>query len=383
MKVLIIHPQMRYYGGAELLITELCNQLSKRGIKNDILTLSFSEEVKKNLIDTRIISPKNKIKFSTTGFNSIKDLIIGIRILRKEFNKISDNYNVINFHNFPSTWTMFPKRKPSVWMLNEPPNLWSKPNAGAFLKILNKIRNIVDKFIINQSVNIICVADDFNKKRAYERYSRNSKIIYYGINYDFFSKGKKIKDYKKFPIKNKFVVLQSGMITEQKNQLESIKAIKIVKDSIPNILLVLAGKEDENYKLKLMKYITENKLEKYILFTGNLDRKILRDLYKTSNIGLFPVGKQGGWLAPFEFLCSEKPIIVSKEMGASSLIKKNNLGFVTNKYAEEIINIYKNYNENVKNAKIASKFIKTNLNWEIFSDKIIDCYKSAINHLRL
>ena len=87
--------------------------------------------------------------------------------------------------------------------------------------------------------------------------------------------------------------------------------------------MIFAGKAaDENYEKKLKEYIKKNKLEKHILFTGNLVREELRDLYKAADVGLFPVGKQGGWLAPFELLCSGNPIIVSEEMGAASIIKK-------------------------------------------------------------
>ncbi|HTY44336.1 MAG TPA: nucleotidyltransferase family protein, partial [Patescibacteria group bacterium] len=54
-KVLIIHNQMKYYGGGELLIVELANELTKRGIKNDILALSSSKEVENQLLNTEVI----------------------------------------------------------------------------------------------------------------------------------------------------------------------------------------------------------------------------------------------------------------------------------------------------------------------------------------
>jgi len=132
--------------------------------------------------------------------------------------------------------------------------------------------------------------------------------------------------------------------------------------------LILAGKvADDNYKKKLNEYIQKNKLEKNILFTGNLNREELRDLYKSANVGLFPVGKQGGWLAPFEMLCSEKPVIVSEEMGAASIIKGNGLGIVTKEYSNALIEVYKNPKNYRKRAEIASSFVKKNLSWNIFS----------------
>ena len=219
-RVLIIHTQMKFLGGAELLIIELANWLTKRGIKNDILALSSSKEVRDSLIKTEIIIPKHNINLQPPGFKSTKEILQFIRIYRKELRKLINKYDIVNFHNFPVTWTLFPRRKPCVWMLNEPPNLWSKPQAGLALKTLNKIRNWFDKFVVRNSVDIVCVADEFNKERCIKRYKKSLRIVYYGVNYDFFSKGNSKKAIKKWNLKGKFIVVQSGMITESKNQLE-------------------------------------------------------------------------------------------------------------------------------------------------------------------
>ena len=377
-RVLIVHTQMKYFGGAELLVAELANWLTKKGIKNDILALSKSKEVEDLLINSEIIIPKHNINLEPPGFKNTKEILEFIKIYRKEIRRLKKDYDVINFHNFPVTWTLFPGKKPCVWMLNEPPNLWSRPGAGFFLKILNKVRNYLDREIIRNSVDIICVADEFNKERCVERYKKTPRVVYYGVNHDFFSRGNDKKAIKKFNLNNKFVVVQSGMITEQKNQLESVKAIESVREKIPNILLVIAGKAaDEEYIKKINEYIKKNKLEKHVLFTGNLGREDLRDLYKATNVGLFPIGKQGGWLAPFELLCSGNPIIVSEELGAASIVKKFNLGIVTKNYTEALLQVYKNQEEFSKQAKTASLFVKKNLGWDIFADKMIRAYKSA------
>jgi glycosyltransferase involved in cell wall biosynthesis len=373
MRVLIVAPQMSYYGGAELLVVKFSNLLTEKGITNKVLSLSKSEQVEKDL-NTEIIVPKNDVKISSKGFESVKDLIKGILALRRGIKKLFNDFDVINFHNFPATWSLFPKKKPSVWMCNEPPSLWSRPDAGVFLRSLNKIRNFFDRFIVRKSVTIVCVSDEFNKNRVKKRYGMDSKIVNYGIDYDFFSKGNKSKAVNKFKLKNKFVVIQSGVLSKQKNQLESLKTVEKLKEKIPNILLVLAGKADEKYQVILKNYIKKNKLEKYVLFTGNLNREGLRDLYSASNAGLFPIKSQGGWLAPFELLCAGKPIIVSEDMTAASLIKQFNLGVVSKNYEDVISDIYKNGNKYNQYAKKASIWVRTNLSWNSFTEKMIKAF---------
>jgi NDP-sugar pyrophosphorylase family protein len=377
-KVLIVHTQMKYYGGAELLIAELANSLTKKGIKNDILALSKSKEVEDALINTDIIIPKHNIDLQPPGFRNIKDILAFIGVYRKEIKKLMKNYDIINFHDFPVTWTLWPRKKASVWFMNQPPNLWSKPNAGFLLKFLNKIRIWFDIFVINNSMDVITLSDDFNQMRAKERYGRNSMIVYCGINHEMFSNGNKEKAIKKYNLKNRFVVLQSGMVTEVKNQLESVKTIEKLKDKIPSILLVLSGAQVAEYKKKIEDYIKEKKLEKYVIFIGMFDRREeVADLYKAADVGLYPVGKQGGWLAPFEMMCAGTSVVVSSDMGIASLVKNNNLGSVTKDYANAVLEIYKNKKKYKEQAEKASLWIRDNLSWNIFTDKMINAYKIA------
>lgn len=377
-RVLIVHTQMKYYGGAELLIVELCNWLTKRGIKNDILALSKSKEVEDALINTDIIIPKHNIDLQPPGFRNIREILSFIRIYRKEIKKLMKNYDVINFHDFPVTWTLWPRKKPAVWFMNLPPNLWSRPEANFILKILNKLRIRLDRFIVRNSMDIIAVAESLNKIRAKKRYGKDAKMVYFGVNYDFFSKGNRKRAAKKFNLEKRFVVIQSGMLTGVKNQIESIKTVEKLKDKIPNILLILTGRDDLEYRKKLDNYVKEKRLGKWVLFAGNLPtREELADLYKASDVGLFPIGKMGGVLAPFEVLCAGTPVVVSENIETAEIIKKNNLGVVTKEYDKAILDIYNNKEKFKLEAKKASEFIQKNLSWEKFAERMIKSYKDA------
>ncbi|MDD5193372.1 MAG: sugar phosphate nucleotidyltransferase [Candidatus Nanoarchaeia archaeon] len=379
-RVLIVHTQMKYYGGAELLIVELANWLTKKGIKNDILALSKSKEVENLLLNTNIIIPKHNINLEPPGFKNIKDIVKFIKVYRKELKRLSKNYEVINFHDFPVTWTLFPRKKSSVWFMNLPPNLWSKPNAGFFYKTLNKLRIFADKIIVRSSVDIIAVAENSNMKRAIERYGKIPRMVHFGINQDLFSKGDKNKMIKKFNLKNRFVVLQSGIIGEARNQMTSIMAIESVRRKIPNILLILTGKEDPEYKKKLEDYIAKKGLEQNVKFIGMFEnREDLSNLYKAAKIGLFPIGGQGGVLAPYEMLCSGTPIIISENMETAQMTREHNLGIVTKDYDKALLEIYNNYENYKSQAKAASIWIKKNLSWASFTDRMIIAFKDAWN----
>ena len=73
-------------------------------------------------------------------------------------------------------------------------------------------------------------------------------------------------------------------------------------------------------------------------------------------------------------LCADKPIIVSEELGAASVIKKNNLGIVTQNYENALIDVYEKKKTFDMQAKNAAKFVKENLGWDKFADKMISAF---------
>jgi len=377
MKILIVHPHMSLYGGAELVIVELANYLTKNGIKNSILTLSMLDEIKKDLRGTELIIPKGK-KEEKKGIFKFLNFTSETLLLRKYVHKYRKEYDVINVHNFPAEYAIFPFTKNVVWMCNEPPmQLYLMQNLKFPTRFIANITRGFDKFLIKNYVKYSVVADDFNFRRFEKIYGIKPEIINYGIDYDFFSKGNRENVERKYDLKNNFVLIQVGTLTPLKNQIESIKVVEKLKNKIPNIKLVLVGWGDEKYKQYLENYVKKNKLEKYVVFTGHLSREVIRDLYKACDVALFPIKSQGGWLSPFEALCSGIPIVTSSLITSSDIIRKNDMGLVTNDFSGAILKIYKN-NENFRDmADVGRKFVKENLTWEIFSRKMLNLFENV------
>jgi glycosyltransferase involved in cell wall biosynthesis len=380
MKVLLVHPHMAVYGGAENVIIKLAQYLRKKGIENAILTLSIAPQLLDNCKDLCFIIPEKKYSYKIRSINFFSAMglineILGLRVL---VHKNVQSFDVINVHNFPATWSIVSINRPCVWTCNEPPDLWNNPKPSLPLRTLRDIGWQIDRIIINNYISFICVADELNAKRVMERYGRQAEIVPYGIDYDFFCKGNREIAIRKFGLESKFVLLHVGYISPQKNQIESIKTIDKLRDKIPNIKLILAGYEEKKYKMMLERYIKERGLEKNIIFTGHLDREHIRDLYHACDVLLHPVKSQGGWLAPFEALCAKKPIVVSTEMTASEIIKRENIGIVTNNFSEIILDIYKNPEKYNEMAERGSMWVRKNLSWNKFCEKMIEIFYKAI-----
>ncbi len=345
MKVLIVHPSFWCYGGAELCIVKLANYLKDKGHKVTILTTQMIPDIREDLkCDVQITSYKGDF---------FKDL-------KEHFNKIFKDYDVINFHNHP-TELLLEERYPSVWFCNEPPD-YVLDNGFLPRKEKIKILNTISKVI---------VSDERNARRFKHFYSIDPEIIHYGIDYEFWKNG--IEDRYYFDTLFKFAILHSGMIHPRKNQFRSVELVNNLKEEIKELKLILSGTiVHKDYFLEIQNYIIKNNLEDLITFLGNVNRKTLRDLYKSVDVLIHPIKDQGGWLTPFEAMASGLPVIISTEANPSDIIKEKQIGIVVsnNNLEEALLEFYRNREKYKNMIRRGSSFVKYNLTWEKYSSNI-------------
>ncbi len=380
LKVLIVQPHLSIYGGAETVVLKLAECLRKNGIKAEVMALSLSKELAGAFKDTNFILPKKECaeKVRSIGFWRALGLINEILVLNKLLRKYAREYDVINVHNFPATWAITGINKPVVWMCNEPPDLYCNPRPSFPLRLLRRTGFVVDRLIVNKYIETVCVADNYNAGRAFTRYKRETEIISYGIDYDFFATVSMEGVSQKNELADSFVLLQVGVLSPEKNQMESIRALESLKESIPNLKLILAGKGTNTYVEDLKRYVSQKKLVEDVIFTGHLSKEQVRELYSICNVALFPVISQGGWLSPFEALSAGRPIVVSKTIGAAELIKKEKIGIVTDDFPEAIKDVYLNFSRHKETAAKGKRWVAENLTWEAFANKMFTFFERAV-----
>lgn len=357
MKVLIVQPNMDLYGGAEHLIVKLCNHLYTHNISNTILTTSINPHIKQDLHKTSIIfSPKPLI----TSPKILSHILMAYN-LRKTIKKHISQYDIINLHNFPSQLSSFNLNKPTIWMCNEPTslNLNKSTLSTLFLKL--------ERHIVQHHITSSIVADNYNKNRFQKIYNATPMIINYGIECGA------VDDLIKDP--THYNVIQVGNITPYKNQKTSILAVEQIIKYIPLIKLTLVGDDNSTYAQNLKKYVQDNNLTNYIKFTGNLSRSEVKHLYSQSHLAIFPTKFQGGWLSPFEAICANLPIIVSRSTPCANIIQENNLGVVTNNFRTAILSSYASSNIDTQANK---NWVRNNLTWSKFGDKTIKLFKGEL-----
>ncbi|MFH1776748.1 MAG: glycosyltransferase family 4 protein [Candidatus Omnitrophota bacterium] len=374
MRVLIVHPGVFVYGGAELLIVKLANYLTKNGVRNSFLTTAILPAMEKELKGTDVI-------VCTRRAPRLFPVLQEARSLYKGVKDVFSNFDVINVHNFPAELSVFGVRKPVIWMCNEPPEISLGAEAPWFSisNLKRKALLTLDAFLVKRYVKYAIVSDTYNAQRFSGLYRIQPKVINYGVDFEFFKNGNKEKILKKYDLApNDFVALQVGMLTPYKNQLESVKAVETVKGRIPNIKLVLAGFGQNEYSRMLEQYVKDKGLEKYVFFIGHVDRAEVRDLFAACNVVLHPIKSQGGWLAPFEALCAKKIIVVSPELTCANIIQNEDIGTVTTDLARTVEEIYFAPKHFELKAEKGCNWVKDNLNWDKFCSGMLETFKEAL-----
>lgn len=105
-------------------------------------------------------------------------------------------------------------------------------------------------------------------------------------------------------------VLYVGSVIPRKNLLTVIKALNILSEG-ERIPLVIVG-DGREYKREIKTYIAEKKLEKYIIWIGDLhDSRQLKALYNLARIFVYPSVYEGFGIPVAEALLSKVPVITS------------------------------------------------------------------------
>ena len=128
-------------------------------------------------------------------------------------------------------------------------------------------------------------------KKLIKDIDKRKKLIYHGVNNNFFRQNKKFQS--NFPLNKKILqdgfIIYPSIIDVYKCQKEVIHAYQIakkkIKSKIPKLLLI--GEEYGDYSIKVRNLIKIYKLEKYIFVTGPIDHNFMPALYTKSEFTIF------------------------------------------------------------------------------------------------
>ncbi len=230
----------------------------------------------------------------------------------------------------------------------------------------------IEKFLSRFTDTLITInKEDYTLAR--EKF--HAKKVYYvpGVGVDLQKFSKSAAD--EFEIKNKLnipenntVFLSIGELTDRKNHIIALEALKIIKEQIglENVVYLICG----NGKLKdyLESKISEFGLENIVKLLGY--RRDIPEICAITDLFIFPSLQEGLPVALMESMAMELPCVASRIRGNTDLIENDNGGYLCNaksakEFADAIIKLLENPQKReemvIYNRKVIEKFSVENV----------------------
>lgn len=322
-------------GGTERLLVDICNEMSKNNevflyVVNNYYSSEMLKQVNKNVT----IELENR----TVGSKKIFETMSHISNFIKK-NKI----DIVHCNSLNSPELLLISK-----ILNPKIRIFYTIHGMKQYKNLNKVKKIYRNLLCEK---IIAISDAV-KNDIIESGASRKKIIVVENAIDI----NKFKDVnlKKMDIDEPIIGNVARILPSIKGQDILIESINILKDKYPKIKCYFAGtvaqKNYTEFEI-LKKKVNENKLEKNIIFLGNVEK--VDEFLKKINIFILPSRQEGFGISLIEAMCMGIPVISSDIPGPSDIVTSCKCGKIfksenPQSLAEKIEEIIENYQNEKK-----------------------------------
>lgn len=354
----------RKYNTNPIVITpnrgDLNEKLDQLRIENHVIKFFWWVDFKNNNI---IKNKIKKLRYKIYNSMSVKKIIKIIS--NKKIDIIHTNSSTIDIGAIVSNKC----EVPHVWHIRE----FGEEDYN--LVYYDGIKN-ASKYMERNSSKTICISQAIKSK--YEEFFQDKnklKLIYNGVNKSDYFIDIKNKDFE-----SEFNIIFTGYMSQEKNQLELVKAIDIIinKRYLMDVKVYFLGDGDIEYINKLKKYVKDKKLDDNVYFEGRVNN--VKSYIEKSHLGVISSFKEAFGRVTVEYMLGGLCVIASNTGANAEIVSHNKDGIIYEfgKSEELAIEIEKLYNNREKLKKISmngqnkalTEFIS-----DVNCDKIFELYK--------
>ena len=179
-----------------------------------------------------------------------------------------------------------------------------------------------------------------------------------------------------------FVILYLGDTHLRRGLQTAIEAVHTIREQVPNIKLVIVGKNTTDTVLK--QQVKELQIENLVDFEGWQDVSLFPSYIEASDVCISPLHRNMQHDVAyanklFQYMSFAKPLLVSDAIAQKKLILKINGGLVhkekdVNDFSNKIIELHNNPEMRVQFGKNAESFVKNEFSWEHTSKELLTLY---------
>lgn len=287
--------------------------------------------------------------------------------------KVNVNFNlpiVLDLHdNMPEVMKLYPhlQKFPGKYLIS--PKKW-KQKEEEFIKKANKVIAVSPEFIETLAARLplekdkLVLVPNTIRKTFFEDYKVNETII------------------KKY--KSNFVILYLGDTHLRRGIQTAIAALVKLKDTIPEIKLVIVGKNTTDIILR--KQVKDLQLEQFVDFEGWQNVSLFQSYILSSEICISPLHRNLQHDVAyankiFQYMSLAKPLLVSDAIAQRKLVEKVACGLVHKErdfedFSNKVVALYKNKALRIALGESGKKFVQNEFSWEQTSKELINLYNN-------
>jgi len=293
-----------------------------------------------------------------------------VLILRREILKI--NPDIVHAHDtylpYSTAAALVSKKYPTLLTVHDV--VAEKIKFVGGYRFLTRLVTIPhEKYVLSKIQNII-VCSQFNKEIINSMTSSKVYVIPNGVNLPSIQNIQS----RSLPMSSIFYV---GMLLKSKGVDILISAIPIIKKSIPDACLYIAGAGKEEAKLKNL--VKELNVEGNVKFLGFITEEEKYAYYKSIDIFVLPSLFEPFGIVLLEAMACGKPIVASNVGGIPYIVEDGKTGLLfesenVEDLAEKIVTLLKDKESREKMGKAGKERAKE-FTWEKVAERTVEVYK--------
>ncbi len=288
-------------------------------------------------------------------------------------NKKYDLPIVLDLHdNMPEVMKLYPhlQKFPGKYIIS--PKKWKQKEEEFILKA-SKVISVSPEFIDtlksrlpSEKKKLVLVPNTI-RKTFFEDFTVDDSII------------KKYKD--------KFVILYLGDTHLRRGLQTAIESVVNLKEQIPNLKLVIVGKNTTDTILK--QQVKDLNIDNYVDFEGWQNVNLFQSYILASHVCISPLHRNLQHDVAyankiFQYMSLAKPLLVSNAIAQKKLVEKVKSGLVHEEknvedFTVKILDLYKNESLRIELGENGKRFVTNEFSWEETSKKLIHLYDNLLN----
>ena len=279
---------------------------------------------------------------------------------------------ILDLHdNVPEVMKLYPhlQKFPGKYIIS--PKKW-KQKEEEFIKKADKVISVSPHFIQNlkariPSENKYVLVPNTIRKSFFENYDVHQPIV------------------DKF--KNNFVILYLGDTHVRRGLQTAIRSLELLKIQIPNVKLVIVGKNTTDIILK--KLVIDLDIEEYVAFEGWQNVSLFPSYILASDICISPLHRNLQHDVAyankiFQYMSFGKPLLVSDATAQKELVEQQNSGLVHQEqnvedFTEKVLELYKDENLRKSLGENGKQFVQNEFCWEETSKNLLHLYDTILD----